>query len=247
MCPLNADVAERALLRRTQWSLDTLDLRDVAWLSGLQRHARQTARQLAERVGLSGTPCWNRIGALEAAGVITDCTAIADRHRVGLSPNVTAETNLTRHSDDVVRQFEQAVAATPRIVSCQSTSGAADCVLQVLVPDIVGHEQSLHNLALKLPGLTHLRSSVVLQDVKAQTRLPIGVRTVPAAAPVARPRARWRTQRRGGDSLAPLSLQGGLRQILMFYTVLDLSRRTPCTAPHFATTTGRRSTTYRTG
>ena len=68
------------------------------------------------------------------------------------------------------RRFEQAVAASPPIVSCYATTGQADYVIKVLVPDIKSYESFLHDVAFKLPGVTHVRSSVVLKEVKAETR-----------------------------------------------------------------------------
>lgn len=173
-------------------SMNKLDRIDIALLNELQRDARQTVQQLAERVGLSGTPCWKRVKALEEAGVIRGYTAQVDRAQVGLGQCVIAELNLAHHTPDVVQQFEQAVAATPQIVSCWSTTGAADYVVKVLVPDIAGYERFLHGVAFKLPGVTHVRSSVVLKEVKAETRLPI---EAPAAPPAAVPlrRARGKT------------------------------------------------------
>ena len=112
---------------------------------------------------------------------------LVDRARVGLAQCVIAEIHLDRHAEDVVQVFEQAVAATPAIVSCWSTTGAADYVLKVLVPDIAGYERFLHGVAFKLPGVTHVRSSVVLKEVKAETRLPISASA--AAAALAGPRA----------------------------------------------------------
>jgi len=181
--------------------MNTLDRIDIALLNELQRDSRQTVQQLAERVGLSGTPCWKRVKALEEAGVITGYTALVDRARVGLGQCVIAELNLTRHSEDVVQAFEAAVAATPQIVSCWSTTGAADYVIKVLVPDIAGYEQFLHGVAFKLPGVTHVRSSVVLKEVKAHTRLPIGVpigapTVAPTGAPASTPPTAAATTRR---------------------------------------------------
>lgn len=167
-------------------SMNDLDRIDIALLDALQRDSRLTVQQLAERVGLSATPCWKRVKALEEAGVITGYTALVDRARVGLAQCVIAEINLDRHAEDVVLAFEQAVAATPAIVSCWSTTGAADYVMKVLVPDIAGYERFLHGVAFKLPGVTHVRSSVVLKEVKAETRLPI---SASAAQPPAGPRA----------------------------------------------------------
>jgi DNA-binding Lrp family transcriptional regulator len=86
---------------------------------------------------------------------------------------VIAEVNLGRHHEDEVRRFEQAVAECPQIVGCWSTTGQADYVVKVLVPDIHAYERFLHDTAFKLPGVTHVRSSVVLKEVKAEGRLPI--------------------------------------------------------------------------
>jgi len=150
-----------------------LDRIDVALLNALQRDCRQTVQQLAEQVGLSATPCWKRVKALEEAGVIRGYSALVDRERVGLAQCVIAEITLNRHGEDVVAQFERAVVDCEAIVSCDATTGAADYVVKVLVPDIRAYDQFLHATAFKLPGVTHVRSSVVLRELKAQTRLPI--------------------------------------------------------------------------
>lgn len=153
--------------------MNELDRHDVLLLAELQRDSRQTVQQLAAAVGLSSTPCWKRVKELESAGIIRGYTALIDREQVGLSLCVLAEVNLTRHNEDDVRRFEQAVAATPQIVSCYATTGQADYVLKVLVPDIKSYESFLHETAFKLPGVTHVRSSVVLKEVKAETGLPL--------------------------------------------------------------------------
>lgn len=163
--------------------METLDRHDVLLLAELQRDARQTVQQLADAVGLSGTPCWKRVKEMEAAGIIRGYTALVDRERVGLALCVLAEVNLTRHNEDDVRRFEQAVAATPQIVSCYATTGQADYVIKVLVPDIKSYEHFLHEVAFRLPGVTHVRSSVVLKEVKADTRLPLLPPAPPAGAP----------------------------------------------------------------
>jgi Lrp/AsnC family transcriptional regulator, leucine-responsive regulatory protein len=155
--------------------MDTLDRHDVLLLAELQRDARQTVQQLAAAAGLSSTPCWKRVKDMEAAGIIRGYTALVDRERVGLALCVLAEVNLTRHNEDDVRRFEQAVAACPPIVSCYATTGQADYVVKVLVPDIKRYESFLHDTVFKLPGVTHVRSSVVLKEVKSESRLPLDV------------------------------------------------------------------------
>lgn len=163
--------------------MNALDRHDVLILSELQRDSRQTVQQLAAAAGLSSTPCWKRVKELEARGVIRGYGAVVDRELVGLSLCVLAEVNLTRHNEDDVRRFEREVAACPQIVSCYATTGQADYVIKVLVPDIKAYETFLHETAFKLPGVTHVRSSVVLKEVKAETRLPL---EVPVKAKVAR-------------------------------------------------------------
>ena len=170
--------------------MNPLDRHDVLLLAELQRDSRQTVQQLAEAVGLSSTPCWKRVKEMEAGGIIRGYTALVDREKVGLALCVLAEVNLTRHSEDEVRRFEQAVAATPDIVGCYATTGAADYMIKVLVPDIKSYEAFLHNVAFRLPGVTHVRSSVVLKEVKSETRLPLAPEGGAAEAVPRRSRSR---------------------------------------------------------
>ncbi len=131
-----------------------LDRHDVLLLAELQRDARQTrcAAVVAEAVGLSSTPCWKRVKEMEGSGIIRGYTALVDREMVGLALCVLAEVNLTRHNEDDVRRFEQAVTEAPQIVSCYATTGQADYVLKVLVPDIKSYETFLHETAFKSAG-----------------------------------------------------------------------------------------------
>jgi Lrp/AsnC family transcriptional regulator, leucine-responsive regulatory protein len=167
--------------------MNILDERDVLILRELQRDSRQTVQQLAERVGMSATPCWKRVKDLEAAGVIRGYTALLDREKTGLTLCVIAEVNLAPHTEETVRRFERAVLACEAIVSCYSTTGQADYILRVLVTDIKAYEVFLHETVFRLPGVTHVRSSVALKEVKSEVRLPIAV---PASAPAARKRRR---------------------------------------------------------
>ena len=161
--------------------MEDLDRHDLLLLGELQRDSRQTVQQLAARIGLSSTPCWKRVKDLEAAGIVRGYTALIDRRKVGLPLCVIAEVNLSRHSIDNARRFEQAVNDCPQIVSCYSTAGEADYVLKVLATDIESYERFLHEIAFRLPGVTHVRSSVVLKEVKQESRLPIELPRAAAA------------------------------------------------------------------
>ena len=141
-------------------------------LQELQRDARQTIQQLAERVGLSATPCWKRIKEMEDAGVIRGYTVLVDRELVGLPLSVIVEVNMVQHSEELVQRFEQAVNASPYIARCVSTTGQADYILTVLTSDIKHYEQFLHDTIFKLPGVTHVLSSIVLKEIKSEVVLP---------------------------------------------------------------------------
>jgi len=160
---------------------DELDAYSLGLLEQLMRDARQTVQQLAEAVGLSTSPCWKRIKAMEERGVIRGYAALVDPEKVGLGLRVVVEANLAQHSEERVRQFERAVVAVPEIVQCHSTTGESDYVMTVLVADIKRFEQFLHETLLRLPGITHVRSRIVLKELKAETRLPLPVPV--AAAP----------------------------------------------------------------
>lgn len=157
-----------------------LDQHSLNILFELQRDARQTIQQIADAVGLSPTPCWRRIKEMEAAGVIRGYTVVVDRERVGLHICAVTEVNLDRHSEQSVQRFEEMVATSPHIVRCVSATGSADYILTVMVPDIKRYEHFLRDTLFKLPGVTHVRSSIVLRDVKSEVVLPLGHDSAPA-------------------------------------------------------------------
>ncbi|WP_404368060.1 Lrp/AsnC family transcriptional regulator [Marinobacter sp.] len=142
-------------------------------LKELQIDGRLTVQDLASRIGLSATPTWNRLRELERAGVIHHYTAVVDRASVGLGSCVLAEVNLSRHVDNVVEEFEEAVRECAAIIECQSTTGSADYLIKVVTADIAEYDSFLHNVIFKLPGVREIRSSVVLREIKSQSPLPL--------------------------------------------------------------------------
>ena len=159
----------------------SLDEHCLKILSALQHDGRQTVQQISETIGLSPTPCWKRIKDMEAAGVIRGYTTLVDPEQVGLHVSAVAEVNLDRHSEAMVQRFEEAVAASPQIIRCVSATGPADYILNVTVPDMKHYERFLHEVLFSLPGVTHVRSSIVLRQVKSEMALPIEQVVQPAA------------------------------------------------------------------
>ncbi len=153
--------------------MDQLDTFSLRILGELQRDARQTIQKIADKVGLTTTPCWRRVKDMEEAGVIRSYAALVDREKLGLHVCVLADVHLTRHAEDTVQRFEQAVADCPQIVECYRTTGEADYVWKVVTPDIRAYDEFLHEIAFKLPGVSHIRSRMVLREIKFEARLPL--------------------------------------------------------------------------
>lgn len=153
--------------------MSALDSFSIRILSELQRDARQTVLQIAQRVGLSSTPCWKRVKNMERDGVIRGYTTLVDRDKVGLHICVLAEINLSKHSGKSALEFEDAVAACPQIIECYSTTGNADYMIKVVTTDIKSYETFLQGVLFKIPGVDHVRSSIVLRELKCDPRMPL--------------------------------------------------------------------------
>lgn len=150
-----------------------LDAHSLRILEALQEDARMTVQQISDRVGLSPTPCWKRIKEMEARGVIRGYTVELDRKALGLDLMVMAEVNLDRHGEKTVAQFEAAVTATRQIVRCFKTTGQSDYVLMIVVRDVDEYESMLSQTLLRLPGVSQVRSGIVLKELKASAPLPL--------------------------------------------------------------------------
>ena len=142
-------------------------------LEALQQDSRMTVQQISERVGLSTTPCWKRIKDMEAQGVITGYTVQVDRKKVGLNLMVMVEVNLAQHTEKSISEFEATVEAAPQVLSCYATTGASDYVLMVMTSEMAEYEMFLKRVLLSLPAVAHVRSIVVLREVKQMAGLPI--------------------------------------------------------------------------
>jgi Lrp/AsnC family transcriptional regulator, leucine-responsive regulatory protein len=151
-----------------------LDRVDRRLLEVLQREGRLSNVALAERVHLSPSPCLRRLKALEHDGVIEGYRAALDREAVGLGLTVFVELKVEGHSDKLAEAVQEAVRAMPEVVSCHIVSGAADFLLEVVVPDLRAYERFLLGSLLKLPSVSDVRSNFAIRTVKAPGPLPLG-------------------------------------------------------------------------
>jgi DNA-binding Lrp family transcriptional regulator len=152
-----------------------LKLDSIDWniLRLMQEDARLTNVELAKAVGLSPSPCLNRVRALEEAGYISRYVSLLDALRVGLKVSVFIHVTLERQIEPALEAFEKAIRERPEVMECYLMTGDADYLLRVVVPDIQALEEFILKFLTRLPGVGNIRSSFALKQVKYQTALPL--------------------------------------------------------------------------
>lgn len=150
-----------------------LDAASLRILGELQKNGRVSSNELAERIGMSASPCWRRQKDLEENGYIVRYTALLDRRKLGLSVVCLLHITLLRHAEGVVEQFEEAMRLRPEVVECYETTGSSDYMVKVVVADMDAYHDFLHNVLVKLNGVAQVNTSVALREVKYDTNLPL--------------------------------------------------------------------------
>ncbi|MBP1202604.1 Lrp/AsnC family leucine-responsive transcriptional regulator [Duganella sp. 1411] len=143
-----------------------IDEIDRRILRELRQDGRLSNTKLAEKVGLSTTPCWNRVRALEEGGMIEGYTALLSQTALGYPDTVIIEVTLDRHDDDIFEKFGQALAELPEVMEAYLLTGEYDYLIKVAVAGTAGYEEFLRRKLYKLPGLRHSRSTFVLRCLK---------------------------------------------------------------------------------
>jgi Lrp/AsnC family transcriptional regulator len=160
-------------------SLDEIDLRI---LDLLQRDASLTAAQVAEKVGLSQSPCWRRIDRLEQQGYIRRRVALLDRQRLGLGVMVFVQVKLSRGARRSLAQFEAAMRSFPEVQECYMLMGEIDFLIKVVTRDVASYETFLREKLARVPAVRDVRSNMALTPVKEGTELPLELAVTGAAA-----------------------------------------------------------------
>jgi Lrp/AsnC family transcriptional regulator, leucine-responsive regulatory protein len=146
---------------------------DIEILRVLQAEGRIANVDLAERVGLSPSPCLRRTKQLEANGVIRGYVALLNRKMLGFGVEAFVQVSLDRHQDRLDRAFREAIIAREEIVGCYVMTGEMDYLLHVLVPDLEAYGHFTMGVLLKMPGVKDVKSSLALEVVKDSTALPL--------------------------------------------------------------------------
>src|SRR6476620_9454593 len=142
-----------------------LDALDRAILAALLEDGRQSQVELAERIPLSATAIARRIRALEGKGVIQGYQARVSLKALGLGMTVIVQIGLRSQNEDLLKSFEEAIAAAPSVVSCHLMSGEDDYLVTVIARDLADFERIHKEQLSRLPGVARLKSSFALREV----------------------------------------------------------------------------------
>lgn len=160
-----------------------LDPLDHKILAALQENARISILELAERVGLSATPCARRIKRLEEAGVIERYATLLNAERLGLGMNIFVTVRLRNQTRASIEIFERAIRAMPEITECYLVAGGHDYLLHVRVADIAAFRDFMRERLIRIESVGETESSIALEQTKYTTALPL-----PQAQPQPAPR-----------------------------------------------------------
>lgn len=153
-----------------------LDAIDTKILELMQRDASLSTAELAERVGLSQSPCWRRIQRLREEGYIKAQVVIVDREKLGFKMQIFAQVKMTTLSEEDRAKFHKAINDIPEILECYTVFGEMDAMLKVLAPDVIWYQDFIFSTILKLPGVVDVRSIVTLAESKSTTAIPMRAR-----------------------------------------------------------------------
>ena len=176
----DAEIGDKNAIMCLFWPKDFVDMpkpdldpADCRIVAELQANGRLSNVELADKIGLSPSPCLRRVKRLEREGYIEGYRAALRRERIGLGFSVFIGVKIDGHTNERALQFEKAVVAMPEVVACHLVSGEADYFLEVVVPDLGDYQRFLVGKLLNLPIVREVRSNIAIQTLKAGAPLPL--------------------------------------------------------------------------
>jgi Lrp/AsnC family leucine-responsive transcriptional regulator len=156
-------------------SLDRFDRYDRAILRQLQIDGRLSNQDLADRIGLSPSPCLRRVRALEESGLIQGYKAVVDAKAIGMSLMALIHISMDQHTPERFANFESLVGDIPEVIECLLITGqSADYQLKVVVSDMDGYQNLLLNKITRIKGITGVHTSFVLRQKVNPVSVPVG-------------------------------------------------------------------------
>lgn len=149
-----------------------MDEIDRKILRELQRDASQPVAAIAQKSGISTTPCWRRIQNMEKAGVIARRVALLDREALNIGVTVFVNIRTSAHSAEALGTLARKIAAIDEVVDFYRMSGTVDYMLRIVVPGIGAYDEVYKRL-IQIPGLTDVSSSFAMEEIKSTTELPL--------------------------------------------------------------------------
>jgi Lrp/AsnC family leucine-responsive transcriptional regulator len=143
-----------------------MDAMDRKILKVLQADGRASLQQIGQSVGLSSSPCWERIRKMEASGVIEGYTVRVNPQALDLNDTVLVQLTLDSHTDNTLEKFGEVLATIPEVIEAYLVSGDYDYLLRVAVKDTRDYERLLRERLYKIKGIRHSKSSFVLRTLK---------------------------------------------------------------------------------
>ena len=150
-----------------------LSVIDRKILRALQEDGRMTIQAIADRVGLSGSPCLRRIRQMERAGIIAGYSAVVEQKAVGLPVSVFISIRLERQRSHELDAFGAAISRWPEVMECYLMTGQFDFLLRVVCADLGAYEQFLRERLTQVEGVASIESSFSLGQVKSSLVLPL--------------------------------------------------------------------------
>jgi Lrp/AsnC family leucine-responsive transcriptional regulator len=150
-----------------------IDETDRKIIAALQADGKITINELAEKVGLSASPCARRVRLLEQAGIIKGYAAVIDQKKVGLPISAFASIKLERQREENLERFSRAVERWPEVVDCYLMTGQHDYLLRIVSQDLESYEIFLRDKLTRLDGVASIETSFALKQVKRSEVLPV--------------------------------------------------------------------------
>jgi len=152
-----------------------LDAIDAKILDLIQRDAALSVAEIADKVGLSSSPCWRRIKRMEEQGIIDRRVTLLNYDKLGLNFEVVANVKLQLPSRENLEKFEQAVRKWPECIECMTVTGAVDYMMHIVTTDMHAYDNFLRDKLLGSKLVSDVQSRIVIRVAKKTTALPLGL------------------------------------------------------------------------